>query len=103
MFERAEEIRADRSTHERRLEQLLPRLVAEFADAKPAEEILEPALDAILSEFDDSPVRSFVLTLAERRVRDCLRDPVCARSHRDRPGGFRSSPHRRRVADADAA
>jgi len=39
LFERAEEIRADRSTHERRLEQLLPRLVAEFADAKPAEEI----------------------------------------------------------------
>ena len=28
--------------------------------------------------FDDSPVRSFVLTLAERRARDCLRQPVCA-------------------------
>ena len=77
LLERAEEIRADRSAHERRLEQLLPRLVAEFADTKPAEEIRACA-DAILSEFDDVPVRSFVLTLAERRVRDCLRQPECA-------------------------
>jgi arsenate reductase len=71
----ADAIRADCSAHARRLEQLLPRLVDEFADARPAEEIRACA-DAILSEFDDVPVRTFVLTLAERRVRDCLRRPV---------------------------
>jgi arsenate reductase len=76
LLEHADEIRADRSAHERRLEQLLPRLAQEFADTKPAEEI-RACTDAILSEFDDSPVRSFVLTLAERRARDCLRQPVC--------------------------
>jgi protein-tyrosine-phosphatase len=76
LLARAEAIRADRSAHERRLEQLLPRLVEEFADTKPAEEIRACA-DAILSEFDDAPVRTFVLTLAERRARDCLRQPVC--------------------------
>ena len=73
----AEEIRADRSGHERRLAQLLPSLVEEFGEAKPAQEIRACA-DAILSEFDDAPVRSFVLTLADRRVRECLRQPECA-------------------------
>jgi hypothetical protein len=34
--------------------------------------------DAILSEFDDAPVRSFVLTIAERQIRDCLREDLCA-------------------------
>jgi protein-tyrosine-phosphatase len=77
LLARAEEIRADRSGHERRLAQLLPSLVEEFGEAKPAEEIRACA-DAILSEFDDAPVRSFVLTIVERRVRDCLREQVCA-------------------------
>jgi protein-tyrosine-phosphatase len=77
LLEHADEIRADRSAHERRLEQLLPRLVEEFAGTKPAEEI-RACTDVILSEFDDSPVRSFVLTLAERRARDCLREAVCS-------------------------
>ena len=52
-------------------------LVGEFADSKPAEQIRACA-DAILSEFDDVPVKSFVLTLAERRARECLRQPECA-------------------------
>lgn len=77
LLEHADEIRSDRGAHERRLEQLLPRLVEEFADTKPAEEI-RACTDAILNEFDDSPVRTFVLTLAERRARDCLRQPVCS-------------------------
>jgi hypothetical protein len=34
--------------------------------------------DAILDEYDDAPVRSFVLTLAERRIRDCLSEEKCA-------------------------
>ncbi|MEJ7568503.1 MAG: hypothetical protein WKF41_09595 [Gaiellaceae bacterium] len=75
--QRADEIRADRSGHQRRLAQMLPRLVEEFGDTKAAEEIRACA-DAILSDFDDAPVRSFVLTIAERRVRDCLREDKCA-------------------------
>jgi hypothetical protein len=77
LLDRADEIRADRSGHERRLAQLLPPFVDEFGGSKPAEQIRACA-DAILSEFDDAPVRSFVLTLAERRIRDCLRQPECA-------------------------
>jgi arsenate reductase (thioredoxin) len=74
---RAEEIREDRSGHQRRLAQLLPSLVEEFEATKSPEEIRACA-DAILSEFDDAPVRSFVLTLAHRQVRECLSEPECA-------------------------
>lgn len=77
LIARADEVRADRSAHGRRLEQLLPSLVDEFGQLKPAEEIRACA-DRILEDFDDVPVRSFVLTLAERRIRDCLREPTCA-------------------------
>jgi hypothetical protein len=45
---------------------LLPRLVRELSATKLAEEI-RACTDAILSEFDESPGRSFVLPLAERR------------------------------------
>ena len=75
--ERVGEIRADRSGHNRRLAQLLPSLVDDFADAKSDEEIRACA-DAILDDYDDVPVRSFILTLAERRIRDCLRQADCA-------------------------
>jgi hypothetical protein len=74
---RADEIRADRSGHQRRLAQLLPPLADEFGGSKAREEIRACA-DAILSQFDDVPVRSFVLTLAQRRIGDCLRQPECA-------------------------
>ncbi len=74
---RADEIRSDRSGHDRRLAQLLPSLVDDFGETKGGEEIRACA-DAILSDYDDAPVRSFVLTLAERRIRDCLREPECA-------------------------
>jgi arsenate reductase len=77
LIARADEIRADRSGHQRRLFQLLPSLVAEFGDTKPADEIRACA-DAILSDFDDVPVRSYVLTLAERRIRNCLHEDECA-------------------------
>ena len=75
--DRADEIRRDRSGHQRRLAQLLPTLAADFEDTKTPEEIRACA-DAILAEFDDAPVRSFVLTIAERRVRECLAEPECA-------------------------
>jgi hypothetical protein len=32
----------------------------------------------VLAEFADVPVRSFVLTLAHRRARECFRDGSCA-------------------------
>jgi hypothetical protein len=73
----ADEIRTDRSGHQRRLAQLLPSLAEEFADAKTPEEIRACA-DAILNEFDDAPVRSFVLIVAERRIRECLREDQCS-------------------------
>jgi arsenate reductase len=75
--QRGDEIRADSSGHNRRLAQLLPSLADEFGEKRSGEEIRACA-DAILSDYDDAPVRSFVLTLAERRIRDCLREPECA-------------------------
>jgi arsenate reductase (thioredoxin) len=74
---RADEIRADQGGHQRRLAQLLPSLAEEFDQTKTPEEIRACA-DAVLSELDDVPVRSFVLTLAHRRTRDCLREEECA-------------------------
>jgi arsenate reductase (thioredoxin) len=74
---RADEIRADRSGHQRRLAQLLPSLAEEFEATKTPEEILA-CTDAILSDFDDAPVRSFVITVAHRRARECLRKAECA-------------------------
>lgn len=75
--DRVDEIRADRSGHQRRLAQLLPSLAGEFEATKTPEEI-RACTDAILSEFDDAPVRSFVLTVANRRARECLREAECA-------------------------
>ena len=49
----------------------------EFDGDKTPEEIRACA-EAILSEFDEAPVRSFVLTLAHRRIRECLRESECA-------------------------
>ena len=73
---RSDEIRADRSSHARRLTQLLPSLADEFDGLRTPEEIRACA-DAILAEYDDVPVRSFVQTLAHRRTRECLRAERC--------------------------
>jgi arsenate reductase (thioredoxin) len=74
---RLDEVRADPTAHRLRLERLLPGLVEEFEGEKTPEEIRACA-DAVLSEFDDAPVRSFILTLAHRRTRDCLREAECS-------------------------
>jgi arsenate reductase (thioredoxin) len=74
---RLDEIRADPTAHRLRLERLLPDLVEEFEGEKTAEEIRSCA-DAVLTDFDDAPVRSFILTLAHRRTRECLREPECS-------------------------
>jgi hypothetical protein len=73
---RADEIRSDRSAHARRLVRILPTLVAEFEAVRPAEEIRACA-DAVLGDFDDAAVRSFVEPLALRKTRECLRDERC--------------------------
>jgi arsenate reductase (thioredoxin) len=73
---RLDAIRADRSAHQRRLAQLLPSLVDEFEATRSPEEIRVCA-DAILGGYDDAPIRSFVLTLANRAARDCLRAERC--------------------------
>jgi arsenate reductase (thioredoxin) len=74
---RLDGVRADPTAHRLRLERLLPDLVEEFEGEKTPEEIRACA-DAVLSEFDDAPVRSFILTLAHRRTRECLREPECS-------------------------
>jgi len=74
---RLDEVRADSTAHRFRLGRMLPQLVAEFGETTPAEEIRACA-DSILAEYDDVPVRSFVLTLAHRRTRECLRAGACA-------------------------
>jgi protein-tyrosine-phosphatase len=74
---RLDEVRVDRTAHDARLAKLIPSLVEEFGETHPAEEIRACA-DAMLEEYDDVPVRSFVLTLAHRKTRECLREGRCA-------------------------
>ena len=73
---RLELIRADRTAHQLRLERLLPDLAREFRDVRSDEEI-RACPDAILADYQDAPVRSFVMTIAHRRARQCLRAETC--------------------------
>jgi arsenate reductase (thioredoxin) len=73
---RLDGIMSDRTAHQQRLVRLLPDLAAEFSDRHTPEEIRACA-DAILSEYQDAPVRSFVMSIANRRARECLRADVC--------------------------
>ena len=73
---RIEDIRSDRTAHQIRLERLLPGLVQEFEGAHTPEEIRACA-DVILADYDEAPVRSFTMTLAFRRARQCLKAEVC--------------------------
>ena len=64
----------------------------------PTPEEIRACADAILSKYDDAPVRSFVFTLAEPDARECLprgpllRTRVVARE--DRPRAERCSRRR---------
>ena len=73
---RLDAIRADRTSHQLRLRRLLPGLVEEFEGTRSEDEIRACA-DAVLAEYGDAPVRSFVLTLAHRRTRECLAAEGC--------------------------
>jgi arsenate reductase len=74
--QRVEAIRADRTAHQLRLQHLLPNLVQEFEGMRSDAEIRTCA-DAILSRYDDVPIRSHVMTIANRQTRDCLRAERC--------------------------
>ena len=67
---RIDAIRTDHTAHQLRLARLLPGLIERFPEL-PAEQIRTVA-DAVLSEYADAPVRSFVMPLAERKARELL-------------------------------
>ncbi|MGI8781045.1 MAG: arsenate reductase ArsC [Solirubrobacteraceae bacterium] len=73
---RIDAIRADRTAHEVRLAHMLPGLIADFPELPDNE--IRACADAVLSEYIDVPVRSFVMTLAERKARELLRSTVGA-------------------------
>ena len=70
------DIRADRTAHQHRLASLVPFLDREFSAIRSPEEIRACA-DAVLDRYDDAPVRTHVLTFAQRRAKDCLRAETC--------------------------
>jgi arsenate reductase len=67
---RIDEIRADRTAHQIRLAHMLPGLIARFPGLAEVE--IRSVADAVLSEYSEAPVRSFVMTLAERKARERL-------------------------------
>jgi arsenate reductase len=75
--ERLDEVRADRTAHQLRLARLLPDLVREFDGLRSPDEIRACA-DAILDDYDEVPVRSFVTAIVTRRARECLAADECA-------------------------
>ena len=76
VIDRLEAIQSDRTAHELRLVRLLPPLVKEFGGTRDDAEIRACA-DAVLSQYADAPVRSFAMTLAHRRTRECLQRETC--------------------------
>ncbi len=76
IVERLEEIQGDRSAHEWRLRKMLPTLIEDFNTIRSPEEIRACA-DAILDRYDDVPVRSHILSLANRAAHDCLEREHC--------------------------
>lgn len=76
VLKRAEEIRADNTAHSIRLAKLLSKLIEEFDGLRTPEEIRACA-DAVLSHYDDVPIRTHVITLAQQRTSKCLRDETC--------------------------
>jgi arsenate reductase (thioredoxin) len=70
---RLEQIREDRRQHMMRMSRLVPGLVNEFGGELTDDEIRRIA-DEILATYDDVPVRSFVMTLANRKAREILKE-----------------------------
>ena len=76
VHDRLDEIRSDRTAHQLRLARLLPSLVGEFDGLRTPDEIRACA-DAILADYDEAPVRSFVSSIVDKRARECLRKEHC--------------------------
>ena len=76
LAQRIDAIRANRTAHQVRLERLLPDLSKEF-EGRRSEGEIRACADAILSDYGDAPVRSFVMNLAHRRSRECLAKEQC--------------------------
>jgi len=76
IVDRLDEIQSDRSAHQWRLRHMLPTLIDKFEGRRTPEEIRACA-DAILDRYDDVPVRSHVLALANRAARECLEREHC--------------------------
>jgi arsenate reductase len=74
---RMDEIREDRRQHQHRMGQLVPGLIDEFGDRLSDEEIRQIA-DEILDSYEEVPVRSFVMTLANRHAREILKERSAA-------------------------
>ena len=70
---RLDQIRQDRRQHMMRMSRLVPGLVDEFGGELTDEEIRRIA-DEILGTYDDVPIRSFVMTLANRKAREILKE-----------------------------
>jgi arsenate reductase (thioredoxin) len=70
---RIDAIREDRRQHAMRMARLVPGLVKEFGGRLTDEEIRAIA-DEILETYDEVPIRSFVMTLANRRARAILKE-----------------------------
>ena len=73
---RLDAIRADRTAHQIRLARLLPDLLKDFQGLRSDAEIRACA-DGVLADYDEVPVRSFVMTIAHRRTRACLAAEHC--------------------------
>ena len=74
--DRIEEIQSDRTSHQWRLAKLLPSLIEDFGQTRPPD-VIRGCADRILDEYDDVPIRSHILTLANRRTRECLGHDTC--------------------------
>jgi arsenate reductase len=74
---RIDEIRQDRRQHMMRMARLVPGLVDEFGGELTDEEIRQIA-DEILDTYDEVPIRSFVMTLANRKARELLKERAAA-------------------------
>jgi arsenate reductase len=70
-------IRSDDTAHRWRLAKLLPGLIQEFGETRPPE-VIRGCTDRILDQYDDAPIRSHILTLANKQARECLREQHCA-------------------------
>jgi arsenate reductase (thioredoxin) len=73
---RLPDIRSDRTAHQLRLMRLLPDLAREF-DGQRSEQEIRSCADAILGDYQEAPVRSFVMTIAHKRTRQCLAAKTC--------------------------